>query len=86
MSYSDRYSGRYSEQRYRAARRSTSPLAMLGKIAFICLLIAGAAMGGLWILGAMIGLSLGILGLLLALSPIIFVIWVVWLIFKAMIF
>ncbi|MFQ3229162.1 hypothetical protein [Reinekea sp.] len=85
MSYSDRYSDLHTQRYYRKRTRAISPLAMLGRIAFFALLLFGAAMGGLWLLGAVIGLSLGILGLLLALSPIIFVVWVLWLIFKAII-
>ena len=81
MSYSDRRTSRY----YQNTTRSNSPFALLGKIVFFTLLLVGAVMGGLWLLGAVIGLSLGILGLLLALSPIIFVVWIVWLIFKAII-
>jgi hypothetical protein len=85
MSYSDRYSERHTQRVYRTQARSVSPFAMLGRIAFFTLLLVGAAMGGLWLLGAVIGLSLGVIGLLLALSPIIFVVWIIWLIFKALI-
>jgi hypothetical protein len=79
------YSGRYEKHCHHQVRDRTSPLAMLFKIIFICLLIAGAIMGGLSILGAVIGLTFGVLALLVSLSPIIFAVWVVWLIFKAII-
>jgi hypothetical protein len=42
--------------------------------------------GGLWLIGATIGLAVGLFTLALALAPVVFVVWLVWLVFKAIFF
>jgi len=51
-------------------------------IVFIALGIAAVA-GGLWLMGAAIGLVIGLFALAIGLAPVIILGWLVWLVLKA---
>jgi Flp pilus assembly protein TadB len=75
--------------RYRTSTHRRTTPGILGTlfrfIVFIMITIA-VLTGGLWLIGATIGLAVGLFTLALALAPVVFVVWLVWLVFKAIFF
>lgn len=81
MSYSDRY----THNLYPPSKKASPIVKTVAKALLVLVLIVGAATGGLWIVGALFGLFFGLLGLVLALAPVIFTAWIVWLIIRAIV-
>ncbi len=82
--YHESYQDRHYRLRYR--RRSSSAVGAV--IRFIVFIMVGIAVlaGGLWLVGATIGLVVGLFALALGLAPVLFVGWLVWLIIRAILF
>ncbi|MBU2864107.1 hypothetical protein QWZ13_18935 [Reinekea marina] len=75
----------YIDNMYPPSRKSSSIARTCAKVFLVFLLIAGAATGGMWIVGALFGVFFGLLGLVLSLAPVIFTIWIIWLIVRAIV-
>lgn len=72
------------QEHYHARRRQ--PSSLLGTIArFIALamLAVAAFVGGLWVLGAVLGIGLGLFALAVTLAPVILLGWIIWVVLKA---
>jgi predicted anti-sigma-YlaC factor YlaD len=72
-------------QSYRR-RKSSSVLGSILRFVVFIMIALAVLTGGLWLIGATIGLAVGLFTLALALAPVIFVVWLVWLVFKAIFF
>ena len=76
----------HESMRYCQGRiRHRSPSVIGAIIRFVVFVMLGIAVlaGGLWMLGAAIGLVIGLFALAISLAPILLVGWLVWLVIKA---
>ena len=79
-------------RRHNRARRDdpsngqSSVLGSIFRVLFFLVLAVVVLSGGLWILGATIGLVFGLVTLAITLAPILITAWIVWVIFKALVF
>ena len=76
-----RENNRHYQVYYRRESRSVFA-AILRFIIFTAVIIAALA-AGLWLVGAAVGLVVGLFVLAIGLAPLFFVVWLVWVVMKA---
>ena len=70
---------------YQVRRRHASSGLFATLFRTICYILLAIAVltGGLWLIGAAVGLVVGLLALAIGLAPVIILVWLVWLVLKA---
>jgi len=83
--YNERMEDRYYQVKYRQQPKP-SLLGSIFRFIFFIMVAIAVIGGGLWLIGATIGLVVGLFALAIGLAPVIFVGWLIWLVIRAIIF
>ncbi len=80
-----RMDSRYERQTRNCDRRDSSFLGSFFRFVIFMMLVVAVLGGGLWVLGATIGLLFGLVTLAVTLAPVILTVWIIWVVLKAII-
>jgi hypothetical protein len=73
----------YQERYYSRRQKPSTLLGTIARFIAFAMLAIAALVGGLWVLGAVLGIGIGLFALAVTIAPVILIGWLIWVVLKA---